>query len=102
MKLIADWPNKGYRCTKCATTKSVKYEGKNGNTYCNVCITLVNTEFTTEQVYEFIKQYKDYYNEIDEIMLHPDRVEARCGVHINRPGDEYSYYISYKEIRGKD
>jgi transcription elongation factor Elf1 len=40
-KLIANWPEKKLTCFNCGTTKSVKYEMKNGKSACNLCVMTV-------------------------------------------------------------
>lgn len=37
MQFIPNWQNKNLKCSKCGTTKSVKYSHKNKN-FCNACI----------------------------------------------------------------
>jgi len=44
LNIIQNWQYKNLICAKCGTDKSVKYLGKDNNTYCNKCIII---EFLT-------------------------------------------------------
>jgi len=48
MKPINNWINKNLICNKCGETRSVKYEGNDGKTYCNKCILLIDNKSITK------------------------------------------------------